>query len=158
MRERRREFPEEIKKDVKVSQDWRCGYCNGPCRGHGYSEPRLEVHHIVPQSVGGPPTRENAVGLCGHGGDCNCHESFDQLYFKTGKTFVDVMLEEGRIFDLKRLGLMPPGGSRRSISRVEKPKDAPYIPQSQTGDFMTSENVVFYDEGAGEKRGGAGKE
>lgn len=97
------EFPKSVKRDVKESQGFRCFYCNGFCRGPEYHEPRLEAHHIIPVAAGGPPIRENACGLCGNfHGEQGCHRRFDQLYFKEGKTVLEVMLEEGRWADLRQ--------------------------------------------------------
>lgn len=100
-RRERQEFPTKIKREVKADQQDRCGYCGEFCRGHGFSEPPLEIHHIIPASREGPCTRENAVGLCGCGGN-NCHQHFDTLYFKEGKTYFDVLMEEGRLYDLRQ--------------------------------------------------------
>lgn len=90
-------FPVSVKRQVKQEQQYRCLICNGLCRGHGYSEPPLETHHIIPQSRGGACTRENACGLCPA-----CHQEHDTLYFKEGKTVFEVLLEEGRWADLSQ--------------------------------------------------------
>lgn len=103
MGERQNNFPQRVRREVKEDQGFRCFYCNGLCRGPEYHEPRLEAHHVVPASVNGPPTRENAVGLCGstgHSEGCHCH--FDRLYFQEKKTIFEVMMEENRIYDLRQ--------------------------------------------------------
>ena len=93
---------------MREAQEYRCFACNGICRGHGWGEPILQVHHVVPASRGGQPTPENAVGLCDHNGE-GCHHRFDRLYFREGKTVLEVLLEEGRVYDLRRRD-----GDRRS--------------------------------------------
>lgn len=97
MKERRRkDFDETIKKEVRRSQNYRCAYCGEYCRGHGYSEPILEVHHILPSSLGGKNTRENAIGLCP-----SCHERHDKEAFCNGKLFFETLLEEGRYHEVQ---------------------------------------------------------
>lgn len=107
MERKRTGFPEGIRRDVRHDQRNRCAYCGTLCRGQQFHEPRLEVHHNVPRSVGGANNRRNAVGLCGKhpDGGCGCHAVFDQLYFDRQKTFTTIMMEEGRIYELKMLGL-----------------------------------------------------
>jgi predicted RNA-binding Zn-ribbon protein involved in translation (DUF1610 family) len=55
-------FSEEIKLEVKQKALFRC--CR--CQTIG-----IDVHHIIPENVGGPSTIENAAPLCQ-----NCHDQF----------------------------------------------------------------------------------
>jgi len=55
-------FPEDLKLDVKKAAAFRC--CR--CQHIG-----VEIHHIIPQSVGGPDTLDNAAPLCP-----SCHSEF----------------------------------------------------------------------------------
>lgn len=50
-------FSKSIKKEVYEKQKGNCADC-------GEHYPRLQTHHRVPHSLGGPDTIENAVGLC----------------------------------------------------------------------------------------------
>jgi len=62
-------FPKELKKQVRREQKGICADC-------GRKPKKLEIHHIIPQSMGGADTRDNAVGLCPE-----CHEKWDELAF-----------------------------------------------------------------------------
>jgi hypothetical protein len=55
-------FPEKIKLEAKQRANFCCVICH---------QPFVDVHHIVPQSDGGPDTIENAAPLCG-----SCHDLF----------------------------------------------------------------------------------
>jgi hypothetical protein len=55
-------FPENVKLQAKKQAHFCCVICH---------DPFVEVHHIVPQSDGGPDTIENAAPLCG-----TCHNLF----------------------------------------------------------------------------------
>ena len=55
-------FPEKIKLQAKQRANFCCVICH---------QPFVEVHHIVPESDGGPDTIENAAPLCG-----SCHDLF----------------------------------------------------------------------------------
>lgn len=82
-------FSKETRRQVHRDQHERCAYCGEKCDG---KHKQLTVHHIWPQAFGGSRRRENAVGLCKPG----CHDRFDDIAFKQGKTFDEVMQEEGR--------------------------------------------------------------
>jgi 5-methylcytosine-specific restriction endonuclease McrA len=88
-------FPSSIRKRVRREQEYRCAYCGKSCAGHQQNEPPLTVHHVMPSSLGGSNERQNAVGLCGD----ECHPLFDKLIFEEGKTFFQVLMEEGRIYE-----------------------------------------------------------
>lgn len=60
-------FSKELKRQVREEQQGACGDCGGKPK-------KLQIHHIVPQSMGGSDERENAVGLC-----CSCHAKWDEL-------------------------------------------------------------------------------
>jgi hypothetical protein len=62
-------FSKEIKERAKADHDFRCANCN--------SAKKLEVHHIIPESIGGLNQRVNAIPLC-H----NCHIRADLLAFR----------------------------------------------------------------------------
>ena len=55
-------FSEAVKRDVKRRAHFQCCLC----RSLG-----VEVHHVVPQSEGGPDVEENAAPLCP-----SCHETY----------------------------------------------------------------------------------
>lgn len=48
-------FTEKLKKEVRMKSDVRCVICH---------EPFVDIHHIIPQELGGPDTFDNAVALC----------------------------------------------------------------------------------------------
>jgi len=71
-------FSKELKKQVRKEQKGVCADC-------GEKPKKLEIHHIIPQSMGGSDTRDNAVGLCP-----NCHQEWDEkakegVFFKKKK-------------------------------------------------------------------------
>ncbi len=55
-------FSNKIREDVLVKSQRHCCIC------HRFTGTRIEVHHIVPESQGGPNTIDNAIALC-----FNCH-------------------------------------------------------------------------------------
>jgi Restriction endonuclease len=63
-------FSKELKEQVRKEQEGRCDWC-------GKKVKKLQIHHIIPQSMGGSDTRENAVGLCE-----DCHRHWDKLSFQ----------------------------------------------------------------------------
>ena len=65
-------FSEELKKQVRKEQKGICADCGGKPK-------KLQIHHIIPQSMGGSDTRDNAVGLCPE-----CHDKWDMLAFLKG--------------------------------------------------------------------------
>lgn len=66
-------FPLEIKKQVRKEQRNICAMC-------GRKVKKLQIHHRIPQSLGGSDTRENAIGLCS-----DCHKIADELALRLGK-------------------------------------------------------------------------
>lgn len=58
-----------------------CGDC-------GEKKKKLQIHHIVPQSMGGSDERENAVGLCP-----SCHKKWDELA-REGVIYPGVPIEQ----------------------------------------------------------------
>ena len=65
-------FSRELKDQVRKEQKGICAWC-------GKKPKKLTIHHIVPQSMGGKDTRENAVGLCR-----SCHDYWDEQALKKG--------------------------------------------------------------------------
>jgi uncharacterized protein with PIN domain len=63
-------FSKELKKQVRKEQKGVCDWC-------GRKVKKLQIHHIIPQSMKGKDTRENAVGLCP-----DCHRYWDELSLK----------------------------------------------------------------------------
>lgn len=59
-------FSNELKMKVRREQKGVCADC-------GEKPSKLTIHHIIPQSMGGPDTRDNAVGLCRE-----CHDFWDE--------------------------------------------------------------------------------
>lgn len=56
-------FAESLKKEVREKSNYRCCICE-------QVQIDLEVHHIIPESDGGPDTFDNAAPLCP-----NCHSN-----------------------------------------------------------------------------------
>lgn len=50
-------FPSGIKRQVRKEQNNICAKCETKVK-------KLQIHHIIPQSMGGSDKRSNAVGLC----------------------------------------------------------------------------------------------
>lgn len=67
-------FSPRIKREVREAQEGRCHKCG--CTPCGC----LEVHHRVPQALGGGDGIDNAVGLCGPE-DNGCHQDADRKAF-----------------------------------------------------------------------------
>jgi 5-methylcytosine-specific restriction endonuclease McrA len=67
-------FSRRLKEEIRKKQDNVCASC-------GKKVKKLQIHHIIPQSMGGPDTEDNAVGLCP-----NCHQEWDERA-KEGKFF-----------------------------------------------------------------------
>ena len=63
-------FTNQLKEEVRIEQRGKCG-----C-GCGRKE-HLDIHHIVPLSLGGSDVRSNAVGLI-----VPCHKHFDLMAIK----------------------------------------------------------------------------
>ena len=82
MAERRKGFSLNVRNEVKRSQNYKCAYCG--------REGCLEVHHIIPLSMGGGNHRSNGAALCSE----PCHIYMNMKIFMEGKTFWDVMTEE----------------------------------------------------------------
>ncbi len=51
-------FPRKVKEDLLVACHRRCCVC------HRSAGTKMQVHHIVPESRGGPNTEENGIPLC----------------------------------------------------------------------------------------------
>ena len=62
-------FSVELKEQIRDEQSYRCDHCG--------KKTRIQIHHIVPQRMGGADIRENGVGLCE-----SCHEKWDELSFE----------------------------------------------------------------------------
>jgi len=67
-------FPKWLKKEVRRQQKGMCDWCG--------QKTKLTIHHIIPQSMGGSDTRDNAVGLCRE-----CHDYWDEQALKYGKFY-----------------------------------------------------------------------
>jgi hypothetical protein len=50
-------FPKELKIQIRKEQDNICAKCERKVK-------KLQIHHKIPQSMGGSDERSNAVGLC----------------------------------------------------------------------------------------------
>ena len=57
-------FSEQLKLTVKQKANFTCCWC----KEH---RNKVDVHHLIPESQGGPDTEENAAPLCG-----SCHDLF----------------------------------------------------------------------------------
>lgn len=62
-------FSKELKEQVRKEQEGMCGMCKRKVK-------KLQIHHIIPQSLGGSDKRENAIGLCSE-----CHRIADEMAF-----------------------------------------------------------------------------
>jgi len=60
-------FPREIRNQVRKEQEGICAWC-------GNKPKVLEVHHIIPSSLGGKNIIGNAIGLCHE-----CHQKADTM-------------------------------------------------------------------------------
>lgn len=68
-------FSPRIKREVREAQGGKCHKCG--CTPCGC----LEIHHRVPQALGGGDGIDNAVGLCGPE-DNSCHQEADRRAFQ----------------------------------------------------------------------------
>lgn len=66
-------FNGRLTDSVKERQRNRCAHCGEKCKN-------LQVHHRVPKSWGGAPSRDNAEGLCP-----KCHKLADEMALREGK-------------------------------------------------------------------------
>lgn len=140
----RHNFPQEVRYLVKDQQRRRCADCGSHCGGSHTL--RFEVHHVVPQALGGSTERANAVGLCHL-----CHERHDREAICNGKLFYQVLMEEGRWYEVSRLAdlagipallLESPKALKRHLTRPPEP----HIVQQQIADSVPFQSPVFYDE------------
>lgn len=58
-------FSPEIKDQIRQEQNGCCDSCGKKCK--------TQIHHIVPQGMGGSDERINGVGLC-----ADCHKIWDE--------------------------------------------------------------------------------
>ncbi len=63
-------FSRALKEQVRTEQHNRCADC-------GRKVKKLQIHHIIPRSLGGLDTIDNAIGLCAQD-----HKKWDDLAFK----------------------------------------------------------------------------
>lgn len=76
-------FSAKLKKEVRERQEGRCHACGcTPCDC-------LQIHHRVPQFLGGSDGIANAVGLCGEN-DNGCHQIADEKAMKSGIIYPQV--------------------------------------------------------------------
>ncbi|MCX8009229.1 MAG: HNH endonuclease [Patescibacteria group bacterium] len=59
-------FSVELKKQIREEQNKCCADCG--------KKGKIQIHHIVPQHMGGSDERANGVGLC-----ADCHKKWDKL-------------------------------------------------------------------------------
>lgn len=79
-------FSSKVKYEAKQRAGGRCEAC-------GEQSNALEVHHRIPQCVGGSDHLDNAVVLCGHrrnDGKQSCHEWWDAHTLNTGEIYPGV--------------------------------------------------------------------
>lgn len=82
-------FSHFLKKQVRLEQDNRCDNCG--------KKTKLQIHHRVPQSMGGNDNRENAVGLCG-----DCHREADEKALEEGIIYPGIKINQAPVFLFKR--------------------------------------------------------
>lgn len=76
-------FSPRIKREVRDLQEGKCHACGCvPCDC-------LQIHHRLPQALGGTDGIDNAVGLCGEK-DNGCHQEADRLAFEEGIIYPQV--------------------------------------------------------------------
>ena len=63
-------FPKSIKRQVRQEQDGQCAKC-------AHKPKKLEIHHIIPESISHDNSRKNAIGL-----DHRCHKIEDEKAFE----------------------------------------------------------------------------
>ena len=73
-------FSDSIKKEVRENQNNICADTGIKCR-------KLEIHHKLPQCMGGSDKLENAVGLAGEKEKIDAHEKWDRITIDTGIMF-----------------------------------------------------------------------
>lgn len=144
MERRRYNFTQQIKHEVKTEQKGRCAYCGTFCNGRHDSN--FQVHHVVPQALGGSTERANAIGLCGR-----CHTIHDENALCQNRLIYETMLEEGRDTEVTRLAhlagipitlLDSPKALREHLSRADAGRIARERLQDRQEGF-----VSFYDSG-----------
>lgn len=69
-------FPKWVRDKVKENQHGLCASC-------GEYAPDMEIHHVLPHSLGGSDFINNAVGLCGPSLH-DCHDVADHLALEQG--------------------------------------------------------------------------
>lgn len=84
-------FSIEMRERIRQEQ----GYCCADCGKQG----RTQVHHIIPQRLGGADIRDNGVALCE-----SCHSKWDELSFE-GTVWPGIPIEEApkELYDRKKL-------------------------------------------------------
>jgi len=81
-------FSRLLKELIKEQQNYKCDKCG--------KKTTLQVHHKVPQCLGGNNSPENAVALCP-----NCHLDADNNAILYGIVYPDILIEEvdGGLFE-----------------------------------------------------------
>jgi predicted restriction endonuclease len=74
-------FNTKVKQQVREEQGHACAVCG--------QKGCIQIHHIVPQCLGGADERENAVGLCG-----THHLDWDVQTIKNGVMYPGMPIEE----------------------------------------------------------------
>lgn len=73
-------FSDYVKKEVREEQHNICADTGIKCR-------KLEIHHKLPQCMGGSDKIENAVGLAGEKEKIDAHEKWDRMTIDSGVMF-----------------------------------------------------------------------
>ena len=93
-------FPAKVSKEVLKA----CGRCCSIC--HRFCGKKIEIHHIIQKSDGGPDTFENAIPLC-----YNCHADMGKTdpHHPKGRNYTESELKYLRdlTYDLVKSGKLP---------------------------------------------------
>ena len=75
-------FPKALAKEIGRKRGWKCEKCGREWK-HGWL---LEVHHVLPKSLGGTDNEDNAMILC-----LGCHYNAHKDIERSGRTSADLI-------------------------------------------------------------------
>ncbi len=75
-------FSREIKDQIRQEQNGCCAACGKKCK--------TQIHHIIPQGMGGSDERVNGVGLC-----ADCHKIWDE-HAREGIIYPGISIQEAK--------------------------------------------------------------
>lgn len=87
-------FSKEVKRQVRQDQ-------HNICAETGIQTRKLEIHHQLPQCMGGSDRIENAIGLAGEKDKIDAHEKYDRLAIDNGIMFNGKPISEAEPSQIK---------------------------------------------------------